>query len=54
MLTKCWSENFKGRDHSEELSVAGRIASEWILGKQCGKVWTGFICIRTGSSDGML
>jgi len=28
-----WLENLKGRDHSEDLGVDGRIISEWILGK---------------------
>jgi hypothetical protein len=26
-------ENQKGRDHSEEIEVEGRIILEWILGK---------------------
>jgi len=33
MHTKFWSENLKGRDHSENLGVDGRIISEWILRK---------------------
>jgi hypothetical protein len=28
-----WSENFKGRDHSEDLGTDRRIILEWILGK---------------------
>jgi hypothetical protein len=32
MLTKFRSENLKGRDHSGDLDVDGRIL-EWILGK---------------------
>jgi hypothetical protein len=28
----------KGRDHSEDLSVPGKIILEWILGKSDGKV----------------
>jgi len=31
--TKFWSENLKGRDHSEELGVCEKIILEWILGK---------------------
>jgi len=38
MHTKFCSENLKGRDHLEDLGVDGRIISEWILGKQNGKV----------------
>jgi hypothetical protein len=30
---KFWSENLKGRDHSKDLVVDGRIILEWILGK---------------------
>jgi hypothetical protein len=39
MRTKFWSENLKGRDHSEDLGIDGKIILEWILGKQgkeCG------------------
>jgi hypothetical protein len=32
MYAKFWTENLKGRDHSEELNVDGMIL-EWILGK---------------------
>jgi hypothetical protein len=31
MYTKFWSENLKGKDHSEDLNVDARITSEWIL-----------------------
>jgi hypothetical protein len=30
---KFWSGNLKGRDHSEDLRVNGRIVLDWILGK---------------------
>jgi hypothetical protein len=33
MHTIFWSENLKGRDHSEDLGVDGRIILEWILWK---------------------
>jgi hypothetical protein len=29
----------KGRDHSEELGVDGKIILEWILGGRCGVEW---------------
>jgi len=32
MHTKFWSEN-KGRDHSEDLDIDGRIILKWILWK---------------------
>jgi len=35
--TKFWSENLKGRDHSEDLAVDGRIILECISGKQGGE-----------------
>jgi hypothetical protein len=35
---KFWLENLKGRDHSEDAGVGGRITLEWILGKWGGKV----------------
>jgi hypothetical protein len=28
-----WFENLKGRNHSEDFDVDGRIILEWILGK---------------------
>jgi len=33
MYTKVWSENIKGRDHSEDICVDGRIISELNLKK---------------------
>jgi hypothetical protein len=53
MLTKHLSENLKERDHSENLGADGRIISEWIL-RECEKLWTGFIGLRIGGSDGIL
>jgi hypothetical protein len=52
--TKFWSENLKGRDHSEDLGVDGRIIPEFFLGKCGGKVWTGCIRLRIGTSGGLL
>jgi hypothetical protein len=46
--------NLKGRDHSEDLGVYGRIILEWILEKYSGKVWTGFIWHRIWTSGGFL
>jgi len=39
MHTNFWSENLKGRDHSEDVFVNAKIVLEWILGKRlrrCG------------------
>jgi hypothetical protein len=33
MHTEYWFEKLKGRDHSEDLGVDGKIILEWILGK---------------------
>jgi hypothetical protein len=41
------------RDHSEDVGVGERIILEWILGKWHGKVWTGCIWPRIGTSDGV-
>jgi hypothetical protein len=35
--------NLKGKDHSKDLGVDGRIILEWTLGKYDGKIWTGCI-----------
>jgi hypothetical protein len=43
-----WFENLKGRDHSEDLGVDGRIL-EWILGK-----WSGCIWLTLGNKGGLL
>jgi len=48
------SENLKGRHLSEDLGVYGRIILEWILGIQCGKVWTRYTLLRIGTSGGLL
>jgi hypothetical protein len=40
MRTEFRSENLKGRDHSENLGVGGRIILKWILGKSGGKMLT--------------
>jgi len=48
------SENLKGKDHSEDLGVDGKIILEWILGKLGKKACTGFIWLRMGTSDGLL
>jgi len=55
MHTEFLSETLKGRDHLEDLDVVDRrIISECILGKESGIVWTGFIWLRIGTSDGLL
>jgi len=50
MCTKLWFENMRGRDHSKDLGIHGRIIMGWILRKLGGKVWTGFFCLKIGIS----
>jgi hypothetical protein len=54
MHTVLLLENQKGRDHSEDLGVDRKVILEWILMKQGGKLWTGFIRLRIGTSGGLL
>jgi hypothetical protein len=54
MHTKVWSENLKGRDHSEDLDMNERIILDWMLEEKCGKFWTGFMWLRLGTSGCLL
>jgi hypothetical protein len=49
--TKSLLENLKGRDHAEGISVDGKIILDWILGKQGGRVWTGYTWLGTGMNS---
>jgi hypothetical protein len=44
-------ENLYERDHSKDLGVDFRTILGWILGIEGGKVWTGFIWLRIGTSE---
>jgi hypothetical protein len=46
-------KKLKGRDHSEDLGVDGRIILEWILEKQ-GEQLSGCSWLRTGTNGGLL
>jgi hypothetical protein len=50
-MSKFWSENLKGRDHSEDLGIDGEIL-EWILWKWGVNMWTGCIWLRIGPVAG--
>jgi hypothetical protein len=52
MSTKFWLESLKGRGHSEDIGVGGRIILKWISGKWDWTVGTGFIWLRIGTSGG--
>jgi hypothetical protein len=41
--TKLGLESLKGKSHSEDPGVDGRIILKWILREQVRSVWTGFI-----------
>jgi len=51
--TKFRSGSLKGKGHSEYLGVNGRIILERISGKKDWKMWTGCICLKTGTSGGL-
>jgi hypothetical protein len=48
------SKDLQGRDHTEDLGINGNMKSEWILGKQDGKIQNGFIWLKIGTSGGLL
>jgi hypothetical protein len=50
---KC-HENLKGRGHFKDRGIVAKIILEWILVKYDGKLWTGFMFLRTGTSGGLL
>jgi len=53
MRTQFLSGSLKGRDHSEDLGIDGKIILECILGEWCGKVWTVLIWLRIRTSGGL-
>jgi hypothetical protein len=48
------SGELKGRNHSEDLGVDGKIILDWILGRHVTKVWTGCMWLRKGTSGRLL
>jgi hypothetical protein len=54
MFTIFWLENVKGQVCLEDLCIDEKIILEWILGKYCGRVWTGCIWHRIGTTGGPL
>ena len=47
-----WWENLTERDHLEELYVVGRIILKWIIKRQDGRVWKGFVRLGIWISGG--
>jgi len=54
MHTIFWLEYQKGRGHSEDVGIDGKIILERIFGKFGGKVWTGCIWISVRTIGGLL
>jgi hypothetical protein len=54
MHIRSWWKSQKERDHQEDVEVGGRILLQWILKKYDGLLWTGFIWLKIGTSDGIL
>jgi len=54
MHVRFLSESVKGRDHSEDLGIDGKIILGWISGKYGGRVWTVCIQPRIGTSGRLL
>jgi hypothetical protein len=49
---KVWSENLKGKEHSQDLGVDGRIILDWITEKWGERVCTGCVWLRIQTSGG--
>jgi hypothetical protein len=47
-------ESQKVKDHWEDLDVGGWTILKWILERLNGMVWIGLICLRIGTSGGLL
>jgi hypothetical protein len=55
MRNACRWESQKERDHHKEgLDIGRRKILKWILEKEDGVLWTGFIWLRIGTSGGLL
>jgi hypothetical protein len=53
MYALFWLEYLKGKYHSEDLSIDGKIILKWVLKKYGCKVWTGFIWLKILTSGKM-
>lgn len=49
MHTKFWQGNVNAEDHLAELGIISSIVLGRIVGTYLVRMWTGFICLRTGS-----
>jgi hypothetical protein len=51
---KILAAKYERIDYVKDLGVNGKIILKWILGKQGGKIWTGCIWLRIGTSGRLL
>jgi hypothetical protein len=49
-----WWEGQKERDHWEDEDIGGWTILKWILERQDGMVWIGFIWLRIGTNGRLL
>lgn len=49
MHMKFWQGNVNAVDHLAELGIISHIILRWTVGTYPLRMWTGFICLRTGS-----
>jgi len=56
MYTKCYLETLNGREHSQVLSVDGRIILRWMLNKWSGSVmmWALLVLDHSGTRVGLV
>jgi hypothetical protein len=46
---KFWQGNVNTENHQAEMGIISCIVLKWTVGTYLVRMWTGFICVRTGS-----